>query len=68
MRKNGGATRGDAILGKKLVEVGEGKVDTLRSLEALRILAEKIEVIGGFLSQLFGAMLGTENQTWIGDR
>jgi hypothetical protein len=24
-------------------------------------------VIGGFLFELFGAMLGTENRTWIGD-
>ena len=67
MGKNGGATRGDAILGQERVEVVEGTVDALGGLEALEIIAEVGEVIGGFLFELFGAMLGTENRTWIGD-
>jgi len=50
------------------VEVVEGTVDALGGLEALEIIAEVGEVIGGFLFELFGAMLGTENRTWIGDR
>jgi len=65
--KNGGATRGDAVLGQELVEVHEGMVDALCGLEELEITAEVGEVVGGFLFQLFGAMLGTENRTWIGD-
>ena len=31
------------------------------------IVTEVGVVIGGFLFQLFGAMLRTENRTWIGD-
>jgi hypothetical protein len=65
--KNGGATRGDAVLGQERVEVVEGMVDALSGLEALVIVAEVRVVIGGFLFELFGAMLGTENRTWIGD-
>jgi len=42
-------------------------VDALCGLEELEITAEVGEVVGGFLFQLFGAMLGTENRTWIGD-
>jgi hypothetical protein len=65
--KNGGAARGDTILGQEGVEVVEGVVDALSGLEALVIMAEVEEVIGGFLLQTFGAMLGTEKRTWIGD-
>jgi hypothetical protein len=41
-------------------------VDALSGLEALVIMAEVELVIGGFLFQLFGAMLGTEkpNVDW----
>ncbi len=67
MGKNGGATRGDAVLGQERVEVVEGMVDALSGLEALVIVAEVEVVIGGFLFQLFRAMLGTENRTRIGD-
>jgi len=67
VRKNGGATSGDAVLGQELIEVVEGMVDALRGLEGLVVMAEMEEMIGGLLFQLFGAMLGTENRTWIGD-
>ena len=67
MGKNGGATRGDAVLGQERVEVVEGMVDALSGLEALKIVAEVGEVIRDFLFQLLGAVLGTENRTWIGD-
>jgi hypothetical protein len=65
--ENGGATRGDAVLGQERVEVVEGMVDALSGLEALVIVAQVGVVIGGFLFELFGAMLGTENRTWMGD-
>jgi hypothetical protein len=42
-------------------------VDALSGLEVLVIGAEVLVVIGGFLFQLFGAMLGAENRMWIGD-
>jgi len=42
-------------------------VDALSGLEELEITAEVGEVIGGFLFQVVGAMLGTENRTWIGN-
>jgi hypothetical protein len=42
-------------------------VDALCGLEELEIATEVGEVIGGFRFQLFGAMLGTESRTWIGD-
>jgi len=50
--KNGGATRGDAILGQERVEVVEGMIDALGGLEALEIAAEVGEVLGGFLFEL----------------
>jgi hypothetical protein len=65
--KNGGTTRGDAVLGQELIKVHEGMVYALRGLEELEIPAKVGKVIGGFLFELFGAMLGTENRTWIGD-
>ena len=68
MGENGGTARGDAVLGQEGVEVVEGVVDALSGLEALEIVAEVGEMIGGFLFQLFGVMLWTENRTWIGDR
>jgi len=45
----------------------EGMVDALSGLKALVIMGEVEEVVGRFLFQLFGAMLGTENRTRIGD-
>jgi hypothetical protein len=65
--KNGGAASRDAVLGQEGIEVVEGVVDALSGLEALVIMAEVEEVVGGLLFLLFGAMLGTENRTWIGD-
>jgi len=67
VRKNGGATRGDAVLGEQLVESAKGIVNSLSSLEVLEIAAEVRVVVGSFLFQMFGAMLRTENRRWIGD-
>jgi hypothetical protein len=55
VRENGGTARRDAVPGQELVEVHEGIVDALCGLEVLEIEAEEVEVIGGFLFQLFGA-------------
>lgn len=65
--KNGGATRGNTVLGQKRVQVVEGMVDALRGLEVLAIAAEIGVVIGGFLFALFDEVLGTENRARIGD-
>jgi hypothetical protein len=65
--KNGGATRGNTVLGQKRVQVVEGMVDALRGLEVLAIAAEIGVVIGGFLFALFNEVLGTENRARIGD-
>ncbi len=42
-------------------------VDALSGLKALVIMGEVEEVVGRFLFQLFGAMLGTENRTRVGN-
>jgi hypothetical protein len=67
VRKNGGATRGDAVLGQERVEVVEGMVDALSGLEVLAVMAESGVVIGGFLFPLLGEVLGTESRTRVGD-
>jgi hypothetical protein len=65
--KNGSAAGRNAVLGQELVEVHEGKVDALRSLEKLEIRGQVVVVIGGFHLSLFGAVLRTEAGVCVGD-
>jgi hypothetical protein len=45
--KNGSAARGDVVLGEKLVEVAQGVVDAMGSLEPLRVPDERSIDVGG---------------------
>ena len=58
--ENGGTARRDAVLSQELIELTEGKIDALGSLEALEIRDEMEVVIGSLLLFLFGVMLRTE--------
>ncbi len=64
--EHGGAARRDAVLSQELVEVGEGMVDALGSLEALKFPDEMEEVIVFLLMFLCGAMLRTEAGVGVG--
>ncbi len=64
--ENGGTARRDAVLSQELIELTEGKIDALGSLEALEIRDEMEVVIGSLLLFLFGAMLRAEAGTRVG--
>jgi hypothetical protein len=65
--EDGGAARGDAVLGQEFVEVLQGMVDALGSLEAFEIADELKVVIGGLLLDLLGVMLATEAGVRVGN-
>jgi len=60
VRKNGGAARGDVVLGEKLVQIAQGVVDALGGLEALGIPDERRVDVGGFSLLLGSEMVGTQ--------
>ena len=63
--KDGGATRGNAVLGEEFVEVAEGVVDALGGLKALGAANERLIDVAlfGFLPQ--GEMVRTETRARV---
>jgi hypothetical protein len=57
VRENSGTPRGDAVSAKELIEIGEGKVDALGGLEALRFAWQGAREIDGLLCLLKGAVM-----------
>ena len=65
--EDGGAARGDAVLGQEFIEMLQGMVDALSGLETFEILDQLEVVIGSLLLYLLGAMLAAEAGVRVGN-